>query len=105
MGRIENIWSLTLISFRKQVRKLIGGGVDVVDGGEADLFGVEGVDADGLNFGGGEAGFTGSAGGCISLKQILAQGNPGPVVHCLTSFFVHTPLLLTNLARYTPGGS
>jgi len=59
----------------------------------ADLFGIEGVDADGLNFDRGEAGFTGSAGGCVSLNLILAQGNPGPVVHCLTSFFVNTPLL------------
>ena len=67
--------------------------MNVVDGGEADLFGVEGVDADGPDFGGGEAGFTGSADGCVFLKQILAQGNPGTVVHCLTSFFVHTPLL------------
>jgi len=39
------------------MRKLIGGRVDVVDGGEADLFGVEGVDADGPDLGGGEAGF------------------------------------------------
>ena len=77
MGGISNGWALKLTRFRKQVRKLVGGGVDVVDGGEADLFGVEGVDADGPDFGGGEAGFFAVALEGEPFDKFYEAGFPG----------------------------
>jgi hypothetical protein len=66
-----------LFGVGKRVRKLVGDGVDVVDGGEADLFGVEGVDADGLDFGGGEAGFFTVALEGEPFDEFDEAGSPG----------------------------